>query len=256
MTPEGTAVPDLASIINAAQALATELDLDNLLNTFLQIVLETSGADRGCLLLARQGQLWREVESPIDPANASIPPRSRRLAGSGKPVAQPFRLPRSIIDQVAKSATGLVLEHAANESQLLADPDIRDRQPQSILCEPILGQNHLIGMLYLEQNQTTGFFTADRTNLIKLLCAQAAIAIAHAQRHQQLAAYTQDLEQQLAAHTQDLQQEICERQQAEDALRTSETSYRLLSEINPVGIFRNDLQGRCIYANEKTLQLY
>lgn len=248
-------MPDLASIINAAQALATELDLDNLLNTFLQIVLETSGADRGCLLLARQGQLWREVESPIDPANASIPPRSRRLAGSGKPVAQPFRLPRSIIDQVAKSATGLVLEHAANESQLLADPDIRDRQPQSILCEPILGQNHLIGMLYLEQNQTTGFFTADRTNLIKLLCAQAAIAIAHAQRHQQLAAYTQDLEQQLAAHTQDLQQEICERQQAEDALRTSETSYRLLSEINPVGIFRNDLQGRCIYANEKTLQL-
>lgn len=46
-----------------------------------------------------------------------------------------------------------------------------------------------------------------------------------------------------------------ERQAAEIALRESEESYRLLSEFSPVGIFRNDLEGRCTYANAKTLEI-
>ncbi len=45
------------------------------------------------------------------------------------------------------------------------------------------------------------------------------------------------------------------KQKAERDLQESEERYRLLSEISPVGIFRNDLQGRCIYANAKILEI-
>jgi PAS domain S-box-containing protein len=46
-----------------------------------------------------------------------------------------------------------------------------------------------------------------------------------------------------------------DQKQAERSLIESEEQFRVLSEISPVGIFRNDLQGRCTYANAKTLEI-
>lgn len=48
---------------------------------------------------------------------------------------------------------------------------------------------------------------------------------------------------------------ITDRKRAELELRGSEEQFRVLSDISPVGIFRNDLQGRCTYANAKTLEI-
>lgn len=48
---------------------------------------------------------------------------------------------------------------------------------------------------------------------------------------------------------------ISDRKQAELELRKSEERFRVLSDISPIGIFRNDLQGRCTYANAKTLEI-
>lgn len=48
---------------------------------------------------------------------------------------------------------------------------------------------------------------------------------------------------------------ITDRKRAELELRKSEERFRVLSDISPIGIFRNDLQGQCTYANAKTLEL-
>ncbi len=49
--------------------------------------------------------------------------------------------------------------------------------------------------------------------------------------------------------------DISDRKQAELELRESREQFRVLSDISPVGIFRNDLQGICTYANAKTLEI-
>jgi PAS domain S-box-containing protein len=71
----------------------------------------------------------------------------------------------------------------------------------------------------------------------QLIRQQAALE----QANRKLEALNADLERQVQERTQQWQQ--------------SEECYRLLSEISPVGIFRNDIQGQCTYANPKTLEI-
>jgi len=47
-----------------------------------------------------------------------------------------------------------------------------------------------------------------------------------------------------------LAEDITERRQVEDALRESEARYATLTDISPVGIFRTDAGGECVYINE------
>ncbi|MGI0495338.1 PAS domain S-box protein [Alkalinema pantanalense CENA528] len=48
---------------------------------------------------------------------------------------------------------------------------------------------------------------------------------------------------------------ITDRVLTEIALQESEERYRLLSEVSPVGIYRNNFEGSCTYANEKALEI-
>lgn len=52
-----------------------------------------------------------------------------------------------------------------------------------------------------------------------------------------------------------LEAEIAERQRVDEELKKSESLFRLLAEISPVGIFRSDAEGKIIYANERTCQI-
>lgn len=49
--------------------------------------------------------------------------------------------------------------------------------------------------------------------------------------------------------------DITERKQAEEALRVSERRYSTLARISPVGIFRTDTKGQCLYTNERWCEI-
>ncbi|MFB2919036.1 PAS domain S-box protein [Aerosakkonema funiforme] len=52
-----------------------------------------------------------------------------------------------------------------------------------------------------------------------------------------------------------LANDITERKRAEDALRESERRYYTLAKVSPVGIFRTDIRGECLYVNERWCQI-
>ncbi len=49
--------------------------------------------------------------------------------------------------------------------------------------------------------------------------------------------------------------DVTDRHEALESLRRSEELFRTLSRVAPVGIFRNDSDGKCTYANEKILEI-
>nr|MDZ8039034.1 PAS domain S-box protein [Nostoc sp. CreGUA01] len=240
-----TAAIDLAAVMKAAQALSEIIHLDRLIATLMQVVIENAGAETGTLVLLEGDQLTVVAQCS----------GSRQCYLEKFAVADCATIPVSVIHSVERTSETLVFDDAVSESSFSTDPYIQHQQTRSLLCMPILKQNQLIGILYLENNLSTGVFTSDRLQVLKLLMAQAAISLENARLYERLSDYSETLERKVEEQTQALQQEIAERQQTEAALRQSEANYRnLLQTANSV-IIRYDPQGRIHYINDYGVKL-
>ncbi|MGJ5630975.1 PAS domain S-box protein [Nostoc sp. CALU 1950] len=240
-----TAAIDLAAAMKAAQAISEMIHLDQLTATLMQVVIENAGAETGALVLLEDDRL-----TVVAQCSGSRQCNLEKIA-----VAGCATIPVSVIQSVERTSETLVFDDAISEPSFLTDRYIQNQQTRSLLCMPILKQNQLIGILYLENNLSTGVFTSDRLQVLKLLMAQAAISLENARLYERLSDYSETLERKVEERTQALQQEIAERQQTEAALRQSEANYRnLLQTANSV-IIRYDPQGRIHYINDYGVKL-
>ncbi|BAY29235.1 two-component sensor histidine kinase [Nostoc carneum NIES-2107] len=240
-----TAAIDLAAAMKAAQAISEMIHLDQLTATLMQVVIENAGAETGALVLLEDDRL-----TVVAQCSGSKQCNLEKIA-----VAGCATIPVSVIQSVEWTSETLVFDDAISEPSFLTDRYIQNQQTRSLLCMPILKQNQLIGILYLENNLSTGVFTSDRLQVLKLLIAQAAISLENARLYERLSNYSETLERKVEEQTQALQQEIAERQQTEAALRQSEANYRnLLQTANSV-IIRYDPQGRIRYINDYGVKL-
>ncbi|MEM7182193.1 MAG: Hpt domain-containing protein, partial [Spirochaetota bacterium] len=78
------------------------------------------------------------------------------------------------------------LLNAAGEGSYVNDPYIKQNKVQSLLCAPILNKGELSGIIYLENDLTTGAFTKDRIEILQILASQAAISIDNARLYDNL----------------------------------------------------------------------
>src|SRR4029077_13375057 len=89
-------------------------------------------------------------------------------------------LPESVLHYVLRTRECTILDDAAVQPPFATDPYIRQRHARSILCLPLINHAKLIGVLYLENTLTPHVFAPARIVVLKLLAAQAAIALENA----------------------------------------------------------------------------
>ncbi|MBR8833309.1 MAG: AAA family ATPase [Stigonema ocellatum SAG 48.90 = DSM 106950] len=195
---------DIATVIKASQALAGEIKLDKLLIKLMKTVIENAGAQTGFLILDKEGNWVIEAIATLDSDNINV--LQSIPIDYLTPEHQTPLLPAAIINYVARTHENVVLNDAVNEGQFTRDSYITATQPKSILCTPLLNQGKLSGILYLENNLTTGAFTSDRVEVLKILSAQAAISIENSRLYEQLENSNRTLEQKVKGRTQELQE--------------------------------------------------
>jgi predicted ATPase/signal transduction histidine kinase/tRNA A-37 threonylcarbamoyl transferase component Bud32 len=167
-----TTTLDFASLIEASQAISQELIFDRLTDKLMKILLENSGAQTGFLILSKEDKLVIEIAGSIALKDVTI--------RHSIPVEVSERLPVSVINYVERTQENVILNDGANESTFASDPYIQKNRPKSILCVPILKQRKLLGIAYLENNLAKGAFGRYRQEIVRLLCAQAAISLENA----------------------------------------------------------------------------
>ena len=167
MTPHDTGALDsekFARLVAVSRRLATDSDLRPALQYLLESAIALTGAERGLLLLRRDGALTCEAAAPPLP-----------------------EVPGPIPAHVSRSVLARVLEgEAVLSTDMTADDRFRERVSvrrlglRSVLAVPIPGRDGAAAFLYLDSRVSRALFRREDLDLLVVFAAQGALALENA----------------------------------------------------------------------------
>ncbi|KYC39236.1 serine/threonine protein kinase [Scytonema hofmannii PCC 7110] len=217
---------DLASVVKASIALSGEIELEQLLSTLMEVVMENAGASK-CALILSEGYSWVQLalrdklgracaksERVATDVHLTVSAISSNSTSARSDTEFPSiclesssDVPVTLINYVKRTQEILVIDDLKAKPVLGTDSYIVREQPKSLLCMPIINQGKLLGILYLENNLTAEAFTRARVELLKLIITQAAISLENAILYQNLARANERLEE----YNRTLEEKVTER---------------------------------------------
>lgn len=176
---------DVASLLEASEAISSQVVLDNLLHTLIEVVTSSAGAQRVVIVQDRDARLVIEA--------AGESGEQTQILG-GRVVDESDALCPEIVQYVHRTGKQVLLHDATRDGRFVDTEYVRRTKPLSILCAPLSRQGRTLGVLYLENNLATHAFTGDRVRLLTALSAQAAIALENARLVTDLQVRSRELE--------------------------------------------------------------
>ncbi len=163
---------DVAAMMKMSQAISSEIVLKKLLVTLIRVIAENSGAEKALLILNRNGRF--EIDAEVGGNAEKID------VLQGIPVDESDALCSGIISYVKRTREPLVLNDARANARFSGDPYVCQHSVRSLLCLPLVRQQQVIGLIYMENNLTPNAFTPDRVEMITMLSTQAANCLENA----------------------------------------------------------------------------
>ncbi|WP_086482102.1 AAA family ATPase [Oceanospirillum sanctuarii] len=200
---------DISSVIQASHAIADEIELTSLLGRLISLAMENAGGQRAILALRHEDELFIEAEADLH--------ETPRFFSGLRLEEEQSKLPVNIVHYVYRTKETVVLSNALEHEMFMYDPYLRENQPRSLLCMPILYHGNLTAILYLENRESTDVFTKENLETLRILAAQSAISIENAKLYQ--------------------------------SLKESEQEFRSLFENAVEGIFRTTARGEFLSVN-------
>jgi PAS domain S-box-containing protein len=138
----------------------------------MTIALQNAGAERGLLILIRDGDPRIEAEAATGQGKIEVAARHAAIT--------PSDLPQSVLHYVIRTEESVLLDDASTDKVYSKDEYVQRQRCRSVLCIPIVKQKKLVGALYLENNLAPFVFTPGRATVLQLLASQAAISLENA----------------------------------------------------------------------------
>ncbi len=157
----------LANIIKTSQKISSILDIDKLLDVIIEKTIEVTGAERAALLLINNvtGKLEYKITKNV-----------------AKEDENNFKVPNSIIQEVEATKKGIVISISESETFTPTD-SIVSQDIKSIICSPLLFEEKLIGLLYLDSKLLKQLFSEEDLALLEVFSSQAAISLVNAEKN-------------------------------------------------------------------------
>jgi len=170
-THSGASQFDLHWLLKSTRTLALEKDTRKMLSSMMDIMLQSTGAQRACIVVAKEGELTLEAEGKAGEAEPQV------LQALSLPDAG---LPEEIITYVGRTHEEVLLDDACNEGMFTRSDYIKTNQCLSVVCVPVLSRSMLVAIAYLENNAAVGAFSAERMEILRFVSSQASLSIENA----------------------------------------------------------------------------
>lgn len=171
---------DVGSILKSSQAISSEIKLDKLLKVLMHTIIENAGAQSGCLLLERGTDRNLFVEALKSRNDEDI------HVMQSIPFNESTDFCPELIQHVIRTRESIVIDDAEQDQSCQKYEYFIKNKTKSVMCMPIIYQNDLKGIIYLENNLMGNVFTMERLETLKIISSQISISIENARLYENL----------------------------------------------------------------------
>ncbi|HMA86978.1 MAG TPA: AAA family ATPase [Desulfosalsimonadaceae bacterium] len=163
---------DINAMMKMSHAISSEIQLEKLLKTLMRVINENSGAEKAFLILNRNEKLVIDAAARNTSEDITVM--------QATPLEESQELSAGLVSYVSRTREPLLLDDAQKSDRFMHDPHISSRFVRSVLCVPLIRQQRVNGLIYMENNLTPHAFTPSRQAMITLLSTQAANCLENA----------------------------------------------------------------------------
>jgi phosphoserine phosphatase RsbU/P len=161
LTPE-----HLKTLYDITRTMNSSLEFDEALANVIDAMMHATKAERGVLM-------------GVDDESGEL-----KLLGArgvtGETLAQEDAYSTTIVNQVVSTRAPLLTNNAMFDNRITPGQSIIMRGLRAILCAPMLIQDRLVGVVYVDTSMRTGNFTESDRDLLSAVANQAGITLENA----------------------------------------------------------------------------
>jgi adenylate cyclase len=165
----------LTVLYEAGKALSSKLALEHICEQVISLACLIEGVERGFVMLFdERGEVARQTEVRYrDPASASSRPQ--------------IILSTRVLELIRKERQPILIDDVSSDERFSGSESLKISGLRSAMCAPLVGQNQLFGVLYVDNLEKASAFTQDELNVFALVAAQAGAAVDNAMAHEKIA---------------------------------------------------------------------
>lgn len=154
----------LLTLYEITRTMTSTLDFDEVLNLVMESMMQVTRAQRGFLMIAddHTNKLRIHVARSME----------------GDPAEESYST--TIVNEVVASRQPLLTNNAQFDTRYKAGQSIIMKGLRAILCAPMMAQDRLVGVVYVDTSIRTGSFGESDLFLLSAVAGQAAVAIENA----------------------------------------------------------------------------
>ena len=167
---------NLRMLLEISKVLAQITDISELLPMIVDMAIKVSGAERGFVMMI------------------SGPGKLDFAAGRNKNKEtlrhEEFAFSKSVTDSVLETKKTVSITDTASDDKFKARDSIVGLSLRSIMCGPMKMGENILGLIYVDSQVPTFYFSRKNAEFFEALCSHAAFAVNSARLFQQIGQYS------------------------------------------------------------------